>query len=72
MNVVDRIPARYRGAIYATLSTVYAVEVALDLVDWGVIPDDIQAKALLVLGSLGFALAKHNTTDIVVVREGDA
>lgn len=60
-ELFQRIPVKVRDAIYGVLASVFAVEAALDLADWGVIPDAIQVKAALVLGALGFGIAKSNT-----------
>lgn len=57
----DLIPARARKAIYNVLAAVFGVELALDLVGWGVIPADVQGKIVIVAGALGFALASANT-----------
>lgn len=69
-SYIDSIPAKVRKAIYRSLATVFGVEWALELADWGLIPDEIQTKVLLVLAALGFTLSQYKTTDITVVREG--
>ena len=58
----DLIPTRARKVIYDVLAAVFGVELALDLVGWGLIPSDLQAKLVIVAGALGFALAGANTT----------
>lgn len=63
MELATRIPTRWRAHIYTTLATVFGVEFALDAVDWGVIPNDFQSKLLIVLGALGFVIARANTTE---------
>lgn len=57
----DLIPAPARKAVYTVLAAVSAVELALDAVGWGVVPADLQGKALVVLSALGFTLAAGNT-----------
>ena len=57
----DLIPARARKAVYNVLASVFGVELALDVVGWGLIPTDLQAKLVIVAGLLGFALAGANT-----------
>lgn len=57
----DLLPAPVRAVIYHTLTVVFALELALDLVGWGLIPTDLQAKLVIVAGALGFALAGANT-----------
>lgn len=57
----DLIPAAYRKAIYTVFAAVMAVELALDMVGWGFVPSDIQGKAAIVAGALGFTLAAGNT-----------
>jgi len=57
----DLIPARYRKVIYTVIAAVSTTEAALDAVEWGLIPNDIQAKALFVAAALGFTMAASNT-----------
>lgn len=57
----DLIPARARKVIYAVLAVASSIELALDLVGWGVVPADVQGKILVVAGALGFTLAAGNT-----------
>ena len=61
MNIATRIPPKIRKTIYAVLGAVAAVELALDGVGWGLIPDEPQGKALSVLAALGFTIAFTNT-----------
>jgi hypothetical protein len=61
MNIATKIPPKIRKAIYAVLGVVAAVELALDGVGWGLIPDEPQGKALSVLAALGFYIAVSNT-----------
>lgn len=61
MNALQMIPAKYRKLIYTILAAVYGTELALDLVGWGVVPADVQGKAAIVAGALGFTLAAGNT-----------
>ena len=52
----DLIPARYRKRVYQALTTLYAIELVLDL-----IPAAPEAEVLAIVGILGFALAAGNT-----------
>ena len=62
MSIKNLIPAKYRKAIYTALATAYATEAALDLVGWGLVPDTVQGKFVIVAGALGFTLAAGNTS----------
>lgn len=64
MTIIDRIPARYRKAVYGVIGGAYAVETALDLVGWGVVDETPQQKIVTVLTALGFGLAFRKTTDV--------
>lgn len=68
-RLAERIPAKYRGLIYDVVSGAVAVEVALDAVGWGLIPDGPMEKALMVASLLGLRIARAKTTDVVVVRD---
>jgi hypothetical protein len=57
----DLIPARWRKVVYTVLAAVSSVELALDAVGWGLVPAEMQGKALIVLSALGFTLAAGNT-----------
>ena len=59
--IQDLIPAKYRKAIYTLFAAVMGVELALDLVGWGLVPADVQGKVAIVAGALGFTLAAGNT-----------
>ena len=61
MNILTMIPAAYRKFIYTAFATVMGVELALDLVGWGLVPADAQGKVAIVAGALGFTLAASNT-----------
>lgn len=61
MNIVDQIPPKARRIIYRVLAIATAVELALDNVGWGLIPNDLQAKLVSILVALGFGLALRNT-----------
>jgi len=61
MKLADILPAPVRKAIYTGIAAASTTEAALDPADWGVIPDDVQLKALIVLAALGFSLARANT-----------
>lgn len=67
-KLANRIPAAYRGLIYDVVSGAVAVEVALDAVGWGLVPDGPMEKALLVASFLGLRIARARTTDQIVVR----
>jgi len=66
----DLIPARARQVLYTVLAAVSAVELALDGVDWGLIPDGPQGKAITVLAALGFTLAAGNVATNRPPEEG--
>ena len=66
----DLIPAPSRNVIYTTIAAVSAVELALDGVGWGLIPNDVQGKAISVLAALGFTLAAGNVTTNQPPKEG--
>lgn len=57
----DLLPPRVRKIIYSTIAAVTAIEGAFDGVGWGLIPNDIQSKALFVAATLGLSLAAGNT-----------
>ncbi len=58
----DLLPAKVRKVIYTVLAAASTIELALDTVGWGLVPNDVQGKALVVLSALGFTLAAGNTT----------
>lgn len=60
-SVFRHIPTKVRKALYEGIRIVSAVELALDVVGWGLVPTDIQAKVLIVLATLGFSIAAANT-----------
>jgi|JI9StandDraft_2_1071091.scaffolds.fasta_scaffold02278_13 hypothetical protein len=60
-ELFQRIPVKIRDTIYGVLATAFAVETALDLAGWGFVESGVQAKVALVLGALGFGIAKSNT-----------
>lgn len=68
-ELIDSIPAAARKWIYGVLGVVHGTEVALDLVGWGLVPDELQLKVITVLTALGFGLAFRKTTDEIVVRD---
>ena len=55
----DIIPAKWRKRVYATFAALVTVETALDLVGWGLVPTDIQAKVIVVAGALGWVAASN-------------
>lgn len=57
----DLLPAPVRKVIYTVIAAVTFIEGALDAVGWGVIPNDVQAKALFVAATLGLTMAASNT-----------
>ena len=60
MNILDRIPAAAREAIYGPLGFCFTVESTLDVFDYGLVPAKPQAAAIAVLAAPGFGLAfKH-------------
>lgn len=59
--IQDLIPAKARKVVYSVLATAAAVELALDLAGWGLVPADAQGKFVIVASALGFTLAAGNT-----------
>ncbi len=57
-SVATYVPAKVRGVIYTVLGTAIALEAV-----WGVIPEQVEAKALTTLSILGFGLALGNVGD---------
>lgn len=60
-NLAQSIPAKYRKVVYATIGTIAAVELTLDVFGYGLIPTEPQAAILAVLATLGFGIAVPNT-----------
>jgi hypothetical protein len=48
----DWIPQRVRAYLYRIYAAAVGVELALEAVGWGVIPDDVQGKLAVVVGLL--------------------
>ena len=71
MKIADYLPAKYRKFIYTCFASIAPVEGLLDTVGWGLLTVEQLAVILGVSAVLGFGLARANTTDIIVVAEGE-
>lgn len=62
VKAFQRIPRKIREIIYDVFAAVMGVELALDAIDAGVIPDRAQLIIFTVAGALGLTVARSNVT----------